>query len=672
MARTTSDVQSWFGRPAAPEHLEASPRGTVALAGELKIENVRYAVATPRLVIVADTLRVGANGAIDVSGRFSRSPGGKIVVIARTLVCESGGRLQLVSNGGADSGSGGSILVIAGTTQLAEGSVSARTLPGDRRRGTEFGGRGATLAPRGGRYGGVGAQGSLPPCISGSVAGGPGASRQVTVRDHRGGKVVTSTRTMTDPPGNPGQISTSQLQPAIQADPDLHAAWSLWVVEWLETLQAEIYDAHRALDYPRVLRLFGQYAAFDAAPTLVDADRRAAYGEVLEQLNAYRRDALPPLLGRELTVLPGGLPQPVFVFTEGATLRTTLAPTHALAARTNVAGRSVLGMIEYVNERPDELSIEVEWELSVDPWSERLATEQLAKGGQRLDGVFAGWSLEAKPMEELGVRSANATLLAGGRRLRVRFVVDAARANLVFWRLLNSAGFPWSVGWTFREPGTGRVATGTWAGPALTLARQRQPSISVTENGIVNTGSSSVTINYVQRQDGAFVALDPTLRIKPGETAAIPAAASSTGTITIPPAAVETAFDPERFASDFYVINGEQVVDRVTVRNNLPSTDPLRGSFDRLEITVRASIDEDGTTPAVEAGPFVLSAKDTKAGQLSIPFLRLARGTRRITVEGKAYYAHDGERTGSERTLKPTTFDTLAIVISEDMFKDYR
>jgi hypothetical protein len=73
-------------------------------------------------------------------------------------------------------------------------------------------------------------------------------------------------------------------------------------------------------------------------------------------------------------------------------------------------------------------------ELTVDPWSERLAAERLTKAGQRLEGYLpAGhW---AKPMQELGVRSAAATLLAGGRRLRVRLIVDAERANLVFWRL---------------------------------------------------------------------------------------------------------------------------------------------------------------------------------------------------------------------------------------------
>jgi hypothetical protein len=39
-----------------------------------------------------------------------------------------------------------------------------------------------------------------------------------------------------------------------------------------------------------------------------------------------------------------------------------LAPTHALVARENVAGRSVLGLMEYRNERPDELAIEVWWD----------------------------------------------------------------------------------------------------------------------------------------------------------------------------------------------------------------------------------------------------------------------------------------------------------------------
>ena len=660
MAKPAFEVQSWFDRSSPPPELSPAPRGAIVLGRELRLENLRYTVDTPQLVIVVDKLRIGPNAVIDVSGQQLRASGGKISIIARQLTCESGGNLQLVSKGAAQSGPGGTVLVVAGTVEAAAGRSSGAD--GSRRlvgRGRGLSGRSAELLGIAGKTGAAAREGTLPPCVTANADGGPGAT--VEVRDHRRGRPPTYTRTM--PPGSPGRIVASPLQAAVQADPFVQTAWSMWAVEWLETLQLNIYDASRTFNFQRTTQLLREYAAFDGPIELVAADMRERYRAVLEDLNSYRLTALPALSVEELIVRPGGLPQNVTVFTEGATLRASLAPTHALASRATLGGRSVLGMLEYRNERPDELAIEVEWELTVDPWSERLAAEQLTKTGQRLEGVFAGWSLETKPMQELGVRSAVATLLAGGRRLRVRFIVDAERANLVFWRLLNSAGIPWSVDWSFREPRTGRVVTGTWAGPPLTLVRQRQTSVTLADGGVVNSGSSPVTVNYMRTKDGSFVALEPALRVKPGETITLPAPVSAAGPVSIPPEGVETAFDPERFASDFYVINAEQVVDRVTVKNNLPTSDPLRGSFDRLEMTITASVEGDSPTAPVIAGPFVLSATGTKGGEITIPFLRLSRGTRRITIAGTAFYAD-----GGLRTLKPTVFDTLAISITRDMF----
>lgn len=662
MARRAFDVQSWFGRTEPPADLSTGSRGLVILARELTLENRRYTLDTPQLVMVVDRLRVGPNTVIDVSGRRVRAAGGEVVIIARQITCESGGGLQLVSRGGPRRGEGGSIILSAGRV---DGAVSAaRFRPAEAMRRPA---RDVAIAP--GRPQGTprpqqpvrpSAPIALAPCISAAVDGGPGGV--VTVRDHRPGRRPETTRQT--PPGRPGRALSKPLRAAIQDDTFVQTAWSMWALEWVEGLQLEIYQASQVGDHPRLLALLREYAAFDGPVELVTSDMRAQYAGVLGELNEYRRTALPALSVEEVTVQPAALPQTLTVFTEGATLRAFLAPTHALAAQTSIGGRSVLGLIEYQPERSDELAIEVEWELTVDPWAERLAAEHLEKKGQPLDGVFTGWSLDAKPLQELGVRSALATLLPGGRRLRVRFVVDAARANLVFWRLLNSTGLAWTVDWSFREASTSRVVTGTWAGPPLSLIRQRESAVTLRDGALVNDGSSPVTVSYLRNEDGSFVALDPAVRLNAGETIALPEAVNAAAPRSIPPEAVETAFDPERFASDFHVLNAEEVVDRLVIRNNLPTSDPLRGAFDRLRITVTAAIDGDSTTEPSAMGPFELSATGTRGGQISLPVLRLARGARRVTVQGTAYYAH------GERTLAPTTFDTLTIAITDDMFRD--
>lgn len=616
MTRPVFEILSWFDRTEPSGSPPASPRGTVVLARDLTLQNLSYKLDTPQLVLVADKLRIGPNAGFDVTGQ-RRRPGGKIVIIAREITCESGGGLQLVSKGGPGA-AGGSIVVVAGSTEPS------------------------------------GASGAMPACVTGVVDGGPA----LEVRDHRRDPPVVTTI----PPGTAGSVAASPLRTAIQADAFAQTAWSMWAIEWLDSLQLGIYDASRRNDYSRVLTLLREYAGFDAPAELVEPSSRASYIALLDHLNMYRKTALPALSVEERTILPGGLPQTVAVFTEGATLRTLLAPTHALASRKTVGGRSVLGLIEYRNQNPNELTIEVEWELTVDPWVERLASEQLTKSGQRLDGVFAGWSLEPKPMQELAMRSAAATLLPGGRQLRVSFVVDADRANLVFWRLLNSAGMPWSVDWTFTERETGRVVKGTWAGPPLSLVRQREPLVAVSNGSLVNNGPSPMGVTYVRDKDGSFVALNPTLRIGPRETVPLPAGAALA--VSVPPEAIETSFDPEHFDSHFYVKNAEPLVDHVVIKNNLPTSETGYDAFDYLEVTVRAVVEGNTSlAPAVWPGVRLL-ARGTAEGEKALPFLRLTQGARRITIEGRAYY------TNGERTLKPTTFDTMSVTITRDMFRE--
>jgi hypothetical protein len=652
MASAAYDVQRWTDRSFAPATLPPARLGTFAIAGDLLLQKIQYKIEGQTLVLVADKLRIGSNATIDVSSYGRGGSAGKVILLANEIICESGGTLRIIADGLGVSTNGGQVLV-GGSSQPA-------------------------VAP-----------GVLPPCIIATVSGAPvrtvterdhrrraetPAAGTVIIRDHRGGRVTTTTRpaptppaevTKTYPAGAAGRITASPYIRAITASEELaQTVWSMWAVERLETLRISIYDASRRGDRQRIVSLFREYEAFNPSSQMISADMREKYLAVIADLQTYRQNAMPPLWVEELTVRPGGLSQPVTTFTEGATFRTTLAPTHTLASPTKIDGRSVLGLIDYRSERPDEIAIEVECELSIDPWMEQLATEQLKKNGQKLDGVFNGWALEAKPMQEIGVRTATATLLPGGRRLRMRLTADAERANLVFWRLLNSAGLPWTVDWKFTEPGSGRVVTGTWAGPPLTLVRQRDPQVKVEDGYLVNKGSRPLVVNYVRKKGGMFVALNPAIRLAAGERVQLPPVAGVGGVSAIPPEAVESVFDLDTFSTDFYVLNGAQLVDKIAIRNLLPTSDDQRGAFDRLEITVKAGIEGDNPANMATAGPFVLSAAGTRAGEISIPFLHLARGQRQVSIEGRAYYAG-----GSYRTLKPTTFDTLSIAITTEMFQ---
>jgi len=615
-------IASALDETTPPSSLPASDKGVFVLARDLVLGDQQLSVQTPLLIILAETLKISGNAAIDVSARQAAVPGGHVMLLARRITCEGAGRLDIVANGGAPSAPGGA-LTITGAA-------------------------------------------SLPPCVSHKAAGGPGGSAQV--RDHRGvgrgraGGIVgpiISTREL--PRGPAGTVHVHRnIESARSNHPAAAEAASAWILARLDYLRLGIYAAASGGDDARVLELFREYASLAPGVRLVAPEKQAEYLEILKDLTAYRTTALAPLFVEDVTVSPGNLPRVVTVFTEGSSLESTLAPTHALAVRAGGAGRPVLGLLDYRNDRPDEVAIEIEWELTVDPWVQHLAAAALP-GGTKLKGVFSGWGLEAKPMEEFGVRSTTATLLPGGRRLRARFVADAASANLVFWRLLNTGGLPWTVDWTYREPKTNRVVTGTWAGPPLSVARQRAPQIEIGGGEIRNTGTSAATVHYVKTADDAFVLLNPPMQIAPGASAA---PAGVTGRFSVPPEAVEIAFDPERFAADFHVLNGEEIVDKVVIRNMLPATDEQRGAFDRVEITVTSATPGGAEAGAATAGPFTLSATGTRGSEITLPMLRLARGERQITVSGRAYYAG-----GGERTLVPRTFDTLTIAITAEMFQ---
>src|SRR5262249_46216334 len=150
------------------------------------------------------------------------------------------------------------------------------------------------------------------------AAGGVGAT--ITVRDHRGPKVIETKQIV---PGGPqGKAKPfPDLRAAAQAAPLAGVAWSLWTVERLEDLSLAIREAERRQDDQGQLKLFREYEGLGLPGGMIDTSLRKDYLALLDDLNRYRETALPPLFVEELTVQPAALPQSVSLFTEGATLR---------------------------------------------------------------------------------------------------------------------------------------------------------------------------------------------------------------------------------------------------------------------------------------------------------------------------------------------------------------
>jgi hypothetical protein len=504
-------------------------------------------------------------------------------------------------------------------------------------------------------------------CIVFSSTGGRGMGKTTTFTD-RGGR---RRREFQPPrPGNPARLVRFASRAAAAQQDDLRLAISEWSLASVEHFRGAILDADTAGDDVALVRAFEAYATF-MPPAQVHPRVRGAYDAVRFELNKYRSEALPPAVARSIKVAPPGtVAQDVYVFTESSPFRQTLAPTHMLAAGVERDGRTVLGVLEYDPSKPEELSLEVELELVLDPWLAALAAAQLSSEGGKSEGVFSGWTLTAKPIEEVGVKESRVTILPGGQRMRARLVLDGQRSASVFWKLFSSAGIPLDYEWEYRSDKSQAVTAGKLSGPALSLARQTSHTLRIQDGKVRNVGRAPAIIEYIGLNKTQFEALPRAVQIGPGQAVAITdLGVSATGaTLWIPEPAVVTAFDPLDLQRAFYVVNGQQFIEHVMLTNLLPAHDAASGgALQYAELFVALGSRRPDDASGTRAGPYRLSAAHTAGSEIRLPFLRPGKGAETLTVWGTAHYEN-----GGCQTIVTTTFDSWIVKVTPSMLAKNR
>ena len=120
--------------------------------------------------------------------------------------------------------------------------------------------------------------------------------------------------------------------------------------------------------------------------------------------------------------------------------------------------------------------------------------------------------------------------------------------------------------------------------------------------------------------------------------------------------------DPFRFERDFHIVNGEELVEQITLTNRL-GLDPDRGgALEYVEVDLTYIVDDEDSSYEVPAGPYRLSSRETTGSEITVSFLKPQRALRQILVSGTAYYENN-----SSQTLTTTTFSDLTIKITEAM-----
>jgi hypothetical protein len=440
-------------------------------------------------------------------------------------------------------------------------------------------------------------------------------------------------------------------------------AVSRWVIGLLEKLSAEINSAVLREDRAALIRLFrrvNELVQMDKYPII--AQDLESYRALTESLTAAKRQNLSALWTHPVTVHPPGtVPRALDVFIEARDLQSTLAPTEALVRRRSVGGRRVLGLLEFHPERPEEIVLTAEVELTVDPWLASLATTELARADEEYAGVFTNWLLQPRAIMDVGIKASKIEVVTP-TVLRVSLTLDTQSASLVLFKLASSGGLPLHFDWEYRHD---REITGEWVGPTFSLLRRTDPDLALMADGrVTNTSRTALTLEYVRLGADHFHPLQPALTIAPGMTVALPLPqGTNPSTVGIPPeAVVDSGIDPFNLDDHFFILNGAQFLETLTVTNLLGPDDRRGGALDFVEVHLVYLGGADGGASDVSAGPYRLAPRGALGSETTVSFLKSRQGDRRMRLSGTAVYAG-----GSLQTLTPKTVSELTVKITEDM-----
>ena len=353
---------------------------------------------------------------------------------------------------------------------------------------------------------------------------------------------------------------------------------------------------------------------------------------------------------------PGGIPRKLPVFTEGRNLEARLAPTGALIQPKEVDGRRVAGVMTFDPEKPKEMDLVLRVKLTVDPVLEARAARKLEERGEDYGGVFSAWELSPQPIEAKGILDSEIQVNPSQTGARIRLTLDPDLSTLVLANLSDRAGLPLELDWQYAED---KNKEGTLE-QGVSLLRRIDPEIELDHEGrATNTGDKELTVGYLQLAEDRFELFTEGQEVPPGETVELPVPdAVDLREARVPAEAVEyTGTDPYRFGRDFQVVNGEGVVETISVANRLGHDERRGGGLEYVEIDLQYRNGE-----GAKAGPYELAPVGARGDEIEVSFVKTGPGTREVEVSGTAYY--EG---GSRQTLEPTTFSTLSIKITEDL-----
>jgi hypothetical protein len=363
---------------------------------------------------------------------------------------------------------------------------------------------------------------------------------------------------------NEDAVIVRDLSQSGRSDPHALRAVSLWTVHTAQKLYRELADADRKGRKEEVLRLLLRFAM---TRSVLRPEHQKAYDQAVNAIIAVRDRYGKNVWRRPVQVNAPGMPQAIYIFSEGITVDTYLAPTTALVTTRKSGSKEVIGFVRKDPSNQERIQLAFDAELTLDPLLAQLATEKLSKEGQTVAGMFSNWKLSAPRIHNPDVAAYNVSII--GNRIQVTLTLDAGAGNLALWRLGQEAGLPLSLTY---ECNADKNVTGEILVP-LSLALRSKTQVIVKDGALVNSGTAAATVSYFMLDD-KVIALSQPLEIAPDPTKPVRLPLPewidlAKANISIPPEAVVLTGRDAFSLAEFYVSQGGELLQVVEVQNLL-------------------------------------------------------------------------------------------------------
>lgn len=329
-----------------------------------------------------------------------------------------------------------------------------------------------------------------------------------------------------------------------------------------------------------------------------------------------------------------GTPRDVTYFRDIKAGKVYLAPTDLLLVPVKSGNSQFLGNVSSDPETPETVTLTFEAKFAIDPWVDKVVSEDIERNGGEYGGMFQDWELSATSINfdknvELEV---NITGNAG----RLEFTVHENLVGKLLVQLAGSIGIQIEFDWVYsNEPSV----TGTWRAPPFSFARRdtsQTLSFSKSRFYVKNVSPTSVYVDYLDYGDGNFYWLNPSWAIPPNKSVRIRAPRLKAKDISIPVAAIRYKKDGLYSLADDFLIARTNTENGVIHITNLLTHDEELGTLNYVEISVEFLIGD--SRKVWRDGPHELTPYNTKLSKVDINVVGLGQNKVRGRITGKAFY----------------------------------